>query len=269
MKSAKKLKTVPFDLKLWEKNKNVRVQTRDGKHTGVIVEYIPGAHLCLDVKFDDEEKTVRYNEKGWYWSNEPCDIDILIVDEEAKSRANTFESYLAEIVEYYDDSLTPTQFAEAYAPGLLEFAEKRLRNKIFSEGYEKGYDSGKKDANALLEEGFERMKRWKFEEGFKHGLSVGESRAKTEIPAHPEWISVYDTLPAIDEEVIALTNVMNGKELPTASCICYAHRPNPNGWDGKDILTGKVTHHDVQMYDGWNIPGVQWWIPCPKLPEEE
>lgn len=37
---------------------------------------------------------------------------------------------------------------------------------------------------------------------------------------------------------------------------------------GKDIFTGKVTHHDVVTYDGWNIPGVKYWMPCPKIPEE-
>lgn len=82
------------------------------------------------------------------------------------------------------------------------------------------------------------------------------------------WHSVDESLPPIDEEVIALTNRMHGKELPYVGCICFAHRPNPEGWDGKDIFTGKNTHHDVVTYDGWNIPGVKYWMHCPKLPEE-
>lgn len=82
------------------------------------------------------------------------------------------------------------------------------------------------------------------------------------------WHSVDESLPPIDEEVIVLTDEMHGKKLSSACHISYSHRPNPEGWDGKDIFTGKVTHHDVVTYDGWNIPGVKYWMHCPKLPEE-
>ena len=67
------------------------------------------------------------------------------------------------------------------------------------------------------------------------------------------WHSVDESLPPIDEEVIALTNQMRGKELSTARCICFAHIVDKNV--AKD-------------YNGWNIPGVKYWMPCPKLPEE-
>lgn len=82
------------------------------------------------------------------------------------------------------------------------------------------------------------------------------------------WHSVDESLPPIDEEVIVLSDVMHGKKLPSACCISYGHRPNPEGWDGKSIFTGKVTHHDVITYDGWNIPGVKYWMPCPTLLKE-
>lgn len=82
------------------------------------------------------------------------------------------------------------------------------------------------------------------------------------------WHSVDESLPPIEEEVIVLTNRMHGKELPYVGCICFAHRPNPNGWDGKDFETGEVKHYDVVTYNGWNIPGVKYWMPCPKIPEE-
>lgn len=82
------------------------------------------------------------------------------------------------------------------------------------------------------------------------------------------WHSVDECLPEIDEEVIALTNQMNGKTLDTARRICYAHRPDPKGWDGRSLDTGEVKHYDVVTYDGWNIPGVRYWMPCPKIPEE-
>jgi len=62
-----------------------------------------------------------------------------------------------------------------------------------------------------------------------------------------------DDLPEIDREVIVLLS--NNK-------VCYAHRPNPNGWDGRSILTGEVDHYTPKTYDkgGWNIPDVKWWL---------
>lgn len=82
------------------------------------------------------------------------------------------------------------------------------------------------------------------------------------------WHSVKEMLPPIDEEVIVLTDNIHGKIVPGSNMICYAHRPNPKGWDGKNIETGEVKHYDVVTYDGWNIPGVTHWMHCPKLEEE-
>lgn len=75
------------------------------------------------------------------------------------------------------------------------------------------------------------------------------------------WVRVSDRLPEIDREVIVLQS--NNK-------VCFAHRPNPNGWDGRNIVTGEVTHHDVKTYDkgGWNIPDVKYWMDL-KLPWEK
>ena len=63
-----------------------------------------------------------------------------------------------------------------------------------------------------------------------------------------------DDLPIIDREVIALFD--NGK-------VGFAHRP-PEYWDGKNIVTGKVTRNYPKTYDkgGWNIPDVKWWLDC-------
>ena len=67
-------------------------------------------------------------------------------------------------------------------------------------------------------------------------------------------------LPEIDREVIALLD--NGK-------VVYAHRPSAY-WDGKDIVTGKVTRNYPKTYDkgGWNIPNIKWWLDC-SLPNME
>ena len=68
-----------------------------------------------------------------------------------------------------------------------------------------------------------------------------------------------DDLPEIDREVIALLD--NGK-------VVFAHRPSEY-WDGKDIITGKVTRYYPKTYDngGWNIPNVKYWLDV-KLPKE-
>jgi len=70
-----------------------------------------------------------------------------------------------------------------------------------------------------------------------------------------------DDLPEYDREVIALLD--NGK-------VVFAHRP-PEYWDGKDIVTGKVTRNYPKTYDkgGWNIPNVKWWLDVYKLPNME
>lgn len=74
------------------------------------------------------------------------------------------------------------------------------------------------------------------------------------------WKPAYgDDLPIIDREVIALLD--SGK-------VVFAHRP-PEYWDGKDIVTGKVTRYYPKTYDkgGWNIPNVKYWLDV-ELPKE-
>lgn len=62
-----------------------------------------------------------------------------------------------------------------------------------------------------------------------------------------------DILPDIDREVVVL--LKDGK-------VSFAHRPNPEGWDGKSITDNNIKHYDVKTYDkgGWNIPDVKWWL---------
>lgn len=83
------------------------------------------------------------------------------------------------------------------------------------------------------------------QETFKKGYELAEKDFG--------WHSVDESLPPMDEKVIALTNQMRGKKLSTARCICFAHIVDKNV--AKD-------------YNGWNIPGVKFWMPCPELPEE-
>ena len=78
-----------------------------------------------------------------------------------------------------------------------------------------------------------------------------------------------DNLPEIDREVIVIGNVPVDEFRKLTSIdedglyrVSFAHRPNPDGWDGKSISTGKVEHYYPQIYDrgGWNIPYVKYWL---------
>ena len=92
-----------------------------------------------------------------------------------------------------------------------------------------------------------------------HAMLAGMEKMKEEMTKYIWKPADGDNLPEIDREVIALLD--NGK-------VVFAHRP-PEFWDGKDIVTGKVTRYYPKTYDkgGWNIPDVKWWLDC-LLPKE-
>lgn len=79
-------------------------------------------------------------------------------------------------------------------------------------------------------------------------------------------------LPEIDKEVIVLRGIKSPVTTDSVwGCeVAFAHRPNPDGWDGRSITTGKVEHYDVQTYGkgGWNIPDVKYWLDL-DLPKTE
>ena len=68
------------------------------------------------------------------------------------------------------------------------------------------------------------------------------------------WHSVDECLPEIDEEVIVLTNNIHGKTVKGANYICFGHL---------------VDRRYAMDYNGWNIPGVKFWMPCPKIPNQD
>jgi len=90
---------------------------------------------------------------------------------------------------------------------------------------------------------------------YRQGVIDGAKWQKENLWKHADG----NDLPIIDREVIALLD--NGK-------VVFAHRPQEY-WDGKDIVTGKVTRHYPKTYDkgGWNIPNVKYWLDV-ELPKE-
>lgn len=95
---------------------------------------------------------------------------------------------------------------------------------------------------------------------YREWLTPEQALRAVELARQNLWHPADDDIPEIDREVIVL--LTNGK-------VCFAHRPNPDGWDGKSITTGEVKHYDVQTYDngGWNIPDVKYWLDAP-IPQE-
>lgn len=106
--------------------------------------------------------------------------------------------------------------------------------------------------NALMEI-LDRLKGKKLYNNLWVQLKFFWQETKREVYCATPWIDAQgDDLPKYDREVIALLD--NGE-------VVFAHRP-PEYWDGKDIVTGKVTRNYPKTYGegGWNIPDVKYWL---------
>ena len=78
------------------------------------------------------------------------------------------------------------------------------------------------------------------------------------------WHSVEESLPPVDEEVIVLTDIIAEDSIKIGlGRICFAHIVNPDLTVDIDGKPYKVVSHN-----GWNIPGVKFWMPMPKLPKD-
>ena len=82
-----------------------------------------------------------------------------------------------------------------------------------------------------------------------------------------------DDLPEIDREVVVLIKYdaqlnIHDEEYPTYR-VGFGHRPNPDGWYGKNIDTNEVNHYTPKLYDngGWNAPNIAYWLDI-ELPKE-
>jgi len=82
-----------------------------------------------------------------------------------------------------------------------------------------------------------------------------------------------DDLPDIGREVIVLIKDSVQRNIHAKEYLIYrigfGHRPNPDGWDGKNIDTDEVTHYTPKLYDkgGWNAPNIAYWLDI-ELPKE-
>ena len=78
-----------------------------------------------------------------------------------------------------------------------------------------------------------------------------------------------DDLPEIDREVIVLVKALPEHE-DSLLKVSFGHRPNPDGWNGKNIITGEVSHFEPKTYDkgAWSLPDAVYWLDL-ELPFKE
>ena len=88
----------------------------------------------------------------------------------------------------------------------------------------------------------DREEQW-YKVGLQEGLRIADANPKL------SFISVKDSLPEQDEEVIVLRDEFNTSYFYKIS---FAH------------IVDKTVCRD---YNGWNVPGVVCWFPMPKIPK--
>lgn len=100
---------------------------------------------------------------------------------------------------------------------------------------------------------------------FLHGESVGATRAYNNVLQWMKgpsimssekdlgWHSVDESLPPMDEEVIVLLGEWNEVSIEPLYRIAFGH---------------VVNKEYCEDFNGWNIPGVRYWMPMPEIPKE-
>lgn len=83
------------------------------------------------------------------------------------------------------------------------------------------------------------------------GTRAEDFIAGAEWMAGQGWISVDERLPEMDEEVIVLKDKQN-------TGLVY------------EISFGHLVDTERCIdYNGWNVPDVKYWMPCPKIPNND
>lgn len=94
--------------------------------------------------------------------------------------------------------------------------------------------------------------------GFYHGYKEAEKDLG--------WHSVDESLPPIDEEVIVLVDIFVAGE-PSGLInegfgrIAFGHVVNPD-----EIVDVAGKPYRPVSHNGWNIPGIRYWMYCPEVP---
>ena len=172
----------------------------------------------------------------------------------SKGFTETRDDYFVDGVQWADEHPKEMPVSEDLEEEITKCYKSRIdlmmTRKQFGEIIHHFTEWQKAQEYTCYEEAFEDGAKWKIENLWKP--------------------SDGDDLPEIDREVVVLTQPYPLENLEYA--VSFAHRPNPNGWDGKSVTTGKVEHYTPKTYDkgGWNIPDVKYWLDCsmPKMVED-
>lgn len=127
-------------------------------------------------------------------------------------------------------------------------------------------DYAKKESESFAEREYEidYIDRNALAKGYYWGVKAGAEWRQSNL-----WKSADgEDLPELEREVVAFTqNFPNDAGIMR---VCIAHRPDPKGWGGRNILTGEVNHYTPKTYGkgGWSIPDVKIWLDC-NLPFKE
>lgn len=128
-------------------------------------------------------------------------------------------------------------------------------NRTLRAAHQQGYEQAEKDLAdvAAFSSG---------PDGFYYGK--GYQQGKKDAENHLGWHSVDESLPPVDEEVIVLRDELNGYLLPDASFVGVGHIVNPE----LTVEVGDISYMPISD-SSWNIDGVKYWMPMPKIPNED
>lgn len=166
-----------------------------------------------------------------------------------EEKAKAYDKAVNKSIEFYNlckkcGAKGTADFLEDIFPELKESEDERIREELIDAIH------GLWDNDALpLPLSVKRKDAW---------IAWLEKQDKS---ANHLWKSADgDDLPEYDRTVIVLRQQYPLKQGEYS--VTFAHRPNPKGWDGKSLTTGKDEHFTPKTYGkgGWSVPDVVWWI---------
>ena len=196
---------------------------------------------------DEKVLIAEINKRIKALKNKKKELPIKAWDWSIDAEINDYKSILSFI-----DSLQEEPVSEELENNAIQYAGKHAP-----------YD----DAMDEVEEAFKAGAKWQekqdqstIELAEDHAMLAGMEKMREEMMKNIWRPADGDDLPEIDREVVVFT-----QDFPNDAgimAVAIGHRPNPEGWDGKSLSTGKVEHYMPQCYDkgGWNIPNVKYWL---------
>jgi len=219
---------------------------------------------------------------------EPVSEDL---EEAARDILNTYEPIFSsstsngEPIEYYSPGQMRTIFMkgsywqkEHCLKGLmnsdLETAANKYAIQIYNMFIRDETTLNDKEGDEILSEAFIAGAKWQEEQDQStielaedHAMLAGMEKMKEEMMANIWRPADGVDLPEYEREVVVFTQ--NFPDDAGIMSVAIGHRPNPYGWDGKSLSTGKVEHYTPKTYGkgGWNIPDIVYWLDI-ELPKE-